>query len=205
MSRTATATTAIPEPERSDEWRRRPERRDSPQLRAARRLRSRARRNSPARDRRPRRGRRQLHAAGHRNQRSFEVAGRGLLWFGWFPPAWLTGTAALSLSKILDNMEIGHNVMHGQFDWTNDPKLSSKGCPSGHGLPRNISGATPTTTCTTPTRTSWARTGTSATASCACPRIRSGGRTTWAIRSTRRCSRPSSSTGSPCTMSSSSA
>jgi NADPH-dependent stearoyl-CoA 9-desaturase len=24
-------------------------------------------------------------------------------------------------------MEIGHNVMHGQFDWMNDPKLSSKG------------------------------------------------------------------------------
>ena len=46
---------------------------------------------------------------------------------GWFPPAWIAGTAALSLSKILDNMEIGHNVMHGQFDWTNDPKLSSKG------------------------------------------------------------------------------
>src|SRR3954451_4977802 len=62
-----------------------------------------------------------------KTQRGLEVAGRGLLWFGWFPPSWLAGTAALSLSKILDNMEIGHNVMHGQFDWTNDPKLSSKG------------------------------------------------------------------------------
>ena len=60
-------------------------------------------------------------------QRGLEVGGRALLWAGWFPPAWLAGTAALSLSKILDNMEIGHNVMHGQFDWTNDPKLSSKG------------------------------------------------------------------------------
>ena len=62
-----------------------------------------------------------------KTQRGLEVAGRGLLWFGCLPPAWLAGTAALSLSKILDNMEIGHNVMHGQFDWTNDPKLSSKG------------------------------------------------------------------------------
>src|SRR3954452_21803106 len=62
-----------------------------------------------------------------KTQRGLEVAGRGLLWAGWFPPAWVAGTAALSLSKILDNMEIGHNVMHGQFDWTNDPKLSSKG------------------------------------------------------------------------------
>jgi fatty acid desaturase len=60
-------------------------------------------------------------------QRGLEVGGRGLLFFGFLPPAWLAGTAALSLSKILDNMEIGHNVMHGQFDWMNDPKLSSKG------------------------------------------------------------------------------
>jgi NADPH-dependent stearoyl-CoA 9-desaturase len=34
---------------------------------------------------------------------------------------------ALSLSKILDNMEIGHNVMHGQYDWMKDPELSGKG------------------------------------------------------------------------------
>jgi len=61
-----------------------------------------------------------------RAQRGLEVAGRALLWAGVFPPAWLAGTAALSLSKILDNMEIGHNVMHGQYEWTNDPKLSGK-------------------------------------------------------------------------------
>ena len=60
-------------------------------------------------------------------QRGLEVSGRGLLWFGWLPPAWIAGATALSLSKILDNMEIGHNVMHGQFDWMNDPKLTSKG------------------------------------------------------------------------------
>ena len=62
-----------------------------------------------------------------RAQRGLEVAGRGLLFAGFFPPAWLGGTAALSLSKILDNMEIGHNVMHGQYDWMNDPALTSKG------------------------------------------------------------------------------
>ena len=61
-----------------------------------------------------------------RAQRGLEVAGRGLLWAGVFPPAWLAGTAALSVAKILDNMEIGHNVMHGQYEWMNDPKLSGK-------------------------------------------------------------------------------
>jgi fatty acid desaturase len=61
-----------------------------------------------------------------RAQRGLEVAGRGLLMLGFLPPAWLGGTAALSVSKILDNMEIGHNVMHGQYDWMKDPRLNGK-------------------------------------------------------------------------------
>jgi NADPH-dependent stearoyl-CoA 9-desaturase len=61
-----------------------------------------------------------------RAQRGLEVAGRGLLFLGFLPPAWIGGTVALSLSKILDNMEIGHNVMHGQYDWMNDPRLNGK-------------------------------------------------------------------------------
>ena len=61
-----------------------------------------------------------------RVQRGLEVAGRGLLFAGFLAPAWLGGTAALSLSKILDNMEIGHNVMHGQYDWTGDERLNGK-------------------------------------------------------------------------------
>jgi len=59
-------------------------------------------------------------------QRGLEISGRALLEFGFLPPAWVGGVAALSLSKILDNMEIGHNVMHGQYDWTRDPGLDSK-------------------------------------------------------------------------------
>jgi len=59
-------------------------------------------------------------------QRGLEVAGRGSLYLGFLPPFWLAGMTALSLSKILDNMEIGHNVMHGQYDWMRDPALNSK-------------------------------------------------------------------------------
>jgi fatty acid desaturase len=61
-----------------------------------------------------------------RTQRGLELAGRGLLFLGFLPPAWIGGTVALSLSKILDNMEIGHNVMHGQYDWMKDARLNGK-------------------------------------------------------------------------------
>ena len=58
-------------------------------------------------------------------QRRLEVAGRGLLFAGVLPPAWLAGTACLSVAKILENMEIGHNVLHGQWDWMRDPEIHS--------------------------------------------------------------------------------
>src|SRR5882757_7178089 len=47
-------------------------------------------------------------------QRRLEVGGRGLLLVSLFPPAWVAGTGALAVAKILENMEIGHNVLHGQ-------------------------------------------------------------------------------------------
>lgn len=52
-----------------------------------------------------------------------EIAGRSALMLGWLPPFWLAGTAILGVSKIVENMELGHNVMHGQYDWMNDPSL----------------------------------------------------------------------------------
>lgn len=61
-----------------------------------------------------------------RAQRGFEVAGRGLMYLGWLPPFWLAGVASLGISKILDNMEIGHNVMHGQYDWMREEGLNSR-------------------------------------------------------------------------------
>ena len=58
-------------------------------------------------------------------QRRLAVAGRITLFASMFPPAWLLGTALLSSAKILENMEIGHNTMHGQWDWMNDPEIHS--------------------------------------------------------------------------------
>ena len=58
-------------------------------------------------------------------QRKLELGSRAVLLFSLFPPAWLIGTAGLSIAKILENMEIGHNVMHGQWDWMRDPKIHS--------------------------------------------------------------------------------
>ncbi|OYN97431.1 fatty acid desaturase family protein [Enemella evansiae] len=60
-----------------------------------------------------------------RIQRSLELTGRVVLLFSILPPAWLVGTAALSVAKILENMEIGHNVLHGQWDWMRDDKIHS--------------------------------------------------------------------------------
>jgi linoleoyl-CoA desaturase len=57
--------------------------------------------------------------------RRLAVTGRAVLLFSRYRPAWAAGTAALSAAKILENMEIGHNVMHGQWDWMNDPQIHS--------------------------------------------------------------------------------
>jgi len=60
-----------------------------------------------------------------KTQRSLELGSRAVLLFSIFPPAWLAGTAGLSVAKILENMEIGHNILHGQWDWMRDPKIHS--------------------------------------------------------------------------------
>jgi NADPH-dependent stearoyl-CoA 9-desaturase len=58
-------------------------------------------------------------------QRRLAVIGRVLLLASRYRPAWIAGTATLSMAKILENMEIGHNVLHGQWDWMNDPHINS--------------------------------------------------------------------------------
>ncbi|MGA7055269.1 MAG: fatty acid desaturase [Mycobacterium sp.] len=58
-------------------------------------------------------------------QRALEVAGRLMLAGSSKRSAWWAGTATLGVAKIIENMEIGHNVMHGQWNWMNDPEIHS--------------------------------------------------------------------------------
>ncbi|MDQ1105779.1 fatty acid desaturase [Nocardioides zeae] len=58
-------------------------------------------------------------------QRKLELGSRAVLLASAFPPAFVAGTIGLSIAKIIENMEIGHNVMHGQWDWMRDPKIHS--------------------------------------------------------------------------------
>ena len=59
-------------------------------------------------------------------QRRLALIGRlELIASRWRIP-WSLGAATLGVAKILENMEIGHNVLHGQWDWMNDPVINSR-------------------------------------------------------------------------------
>jgi fatty acid desaturase len=58
-------------------------------------------------------------------QRRLEMLSRLALAVTKSKGGWLAGVAGLSVAKILENMEIGHNVMHGQYDFMRDPSISS--------------------------------------------------------------------------------
>ena len=58
-------------------------------------------------------------------QRALEIAGRLLLAGSSKRAFWWAGASALGVAKIIENMEISHNVMHGQWDWMNDPEIHS--------------------------------------------------------------------------------
>jgi NADPH-dependent stearoyl-CoA 9-desaturase len=57
--------------------------------------------------------------------RRLAALSRIVLMASQYKPAWVLGTTGLSFAKIIENMEIGHNVMHGQWDWMNDPYIHS--------------------------------------------------------------------------------
>jgi fatty acid desaturase len=60
-----------------------------------------------------------------RVHRQLEGAARITLLGSLFPPLWLAGTTMLTVAKILENMELGHNIIHGQWDWMRDPEIHS--------------------------------------------------------------------------------
>src|SRR6201996_1117214 len=58
-------------------------------------------------------------------QRRLAVIGRVGLLLPRFRPLAIGGGTAMAAAQVLENMEIGHNVMHGQWDWMNDPRIHS--------------------------------------------------------------------------------
>jgi fatty acid desaturase len=60
-----------------------------------------------------------------KTQRYLELGSRAVLLGSLFPPAFVLGAAGLGAAKVLENMELGHNIMHGQWDWMRDPKIHS--------------------------------------------------------------------------------
>jgi fatty acid desaturase len=59
-------------------------------------------------------------------QRRLALLGRAELVASRWRIPWIVGASTLGLAKILENMEIGHNVLHGQWDWMNDPVINSR-------------------------------------------------------------------------------
>jgi linoleoyl-CoA desaturase len=58
-------------------------------------------------------------------QRALEVAARLTIAGSRSRTGWLVGTCALAYAKSIENMELGHNISHGQWDWMNDPEIHS--------------------------------------------------------------------------------
>ena len=58
-------------------------------------------------------------------QRMLDVGARLLIGGSRTRVGWVLGTAALAFAKSVENMEISHNVLHGQWDWMNDPEIHS--------------------------------------------------------------------------------
>lgn len=57
--------------------------------------------------------------------RAIELAARLVIGGGKGKFSWAVGTATLAAAKCIENMELGHNISHGQWDWMNDPEIHS--------------------------------------------------------------------------------
>ncbi|HXO47336.1 MAG TPA: acyl-CoA desaturase, partial [Mycobacterium sp.] len=58
-------------------------------------------------------------------QRWFDIAARLIIAGTKGKIGWALGTTALAAAKCIENMELGHNITHGQWDWMNDPEIHS--------------------------------------------------------------------------------
>jgi NADPH-dependent stearoyl-CoA 9-desaturase len=58
-------------------------------------------------------------------QRCLEIAARLGIARSKGKVGWAVGTGALAAAKCIENMELGHNISHGQWDWMNDPEIHS--------------------------------------------------------------------------------
>ena len=58
-------------------------------------------------------------------QRALAAFGRLALFASSSRIARLAGITSLASAKIIENMELGHNIIHGQWDWMNDPEIHS--------------------------------------------------------------------------------
>jgi fatty acid desaturase len=58
-------------------------------------------------------------------QRALAAGGRIALFASGNRLARYTGIGMLGIAKIIENMELGHNIIHGQWDWMNDPEIHS--------------------------------------------------------------------------------
>ncbi|MCV7177423.1 fatty acid desaturase family protein [Mycolicibacterium sphagni] len=58
-------------------------------------------------------------------QRALDAGARLLIFGSRSRRGWMLGVGALAAAKSIENMEISHNVVHGQWDWMNDPEIHS--------------------------------------------------------------------------------
>ena len=58
-------------------------------------------------------------------QRCLELASRLVIAGSRRRRGWWLGTLGLAAAKSIENMELAHNIGHGQWDWMNDPEIHS--------------------------------------------------------------------------------
>lgn len=58
-------------------------------------------------------------------QRRLEVIARLVIAASGSRAGWVAGSIVLAVAKSIENMELGHNISHGQWDWMNDPEIHS--------------------------------------------------------------------------------